>query len=134
MLFKDTHRIDIGFLNRNKIFKKKYSLANFCSDRDSLYENVAFSILVFSTKKWYFNFLKRVFIFWKICLKVKLLKTLKISSDCHIKTFRSLKRRAIWKPLILFFRRIYALSVGFKMKPLRKNVFLLRQKPTQILH
>ena len=27
-----------------------------------------------------------------------------------------------------YFKRTYALSVGFKMKPLRKGVFLLRQK------
>ena len=29
--------------------------------------------------------------------KVKVLKTFKTSSDCHIKTYRSLKRRAILK-------------------------------------
>ena len=28
-----------------------------------------------------------------------------------------------WKPLVLFFRRIYALPVGFKMKPLRWSIF-----------
>ena len=38
-------------------------------------------------------------------------------SFCH-NTCRSLKRRAIWKPLITFFRRTNALSVGLKMKPL----------------
>ena len=32
------------------------------------------------------------------------------------------------------FRRTYAISVGFKMKPLRKSIFpVLRQNPTQIL-
>ena len=39
-----------------------------------------------------------------------------------------------WKSLVLFFRRTYALSVGFKINPLRKRGFpVLRQKPTQIL-
>ena len=33
--------------------------------------------------------------------------------------------------LVSFFRRTYALSVGLKMKPLRKKYFpVLRQKPT----
>ena len=32
-----------------------------------------------------------------ICFKVKILKTLKISGGCHIKTCRSLTRRAILK-------------------------------------
>ena len=45
-------------------------------------------------------------------------------TDCHIKTCRSLKRRAILKIPSTFFRRTYALSVGFKMKTLRKGVFL----------
>ena len=47
-----------------------------------LYGNHAFSILVLSTKKLYFSFLKKVFILWKICFKVKILKTFKISTDC----------------------------------------------------
>ena len=54
------------------------------TDRAGLYGNAAYSILVLSTKKLYSSFLKRVF-------KVKVLKTLKISKDCHIKTCRSLK-------------------------------------------
>ena len=62
----------------------------------------AFSILVYSTKKRYSNFLKKVFVFQKICLKVKVLKTFEISSDCHLKIGRPLKRRAILKTLVLF--------------------------------
>ena len=42
------------------------------------YENDAFSILVLSTKKGYSSFLKKVFIFQKICFKVKVLKRFKI--------------------------------------------------------
>ena len=42
-------------------------------------------------------FCKRVFVFQKICFKVKLLKTFKIFTDCHIKKCRSLKWKAILK-------------------------------------
>ena len=56
------------------------------SDRTVLYGNVAFSILVLSTKKWYSDFLKKVFVFQKICFKVKVFKMFKISFDCQIKT------------------------------------------------
>ena len=93
------------------------------SDMAALYGNDAFSILVLPTKKRYSSFLKKVFVFQKICFKVKVLKTFKIFSDCHIKTCRSLKRRAILKIPSTVFRRTYALSVGMKMKPLRKSVF-----------
>ena len=41
-----------------------------------LYDNGAFSILVLSPKKPHSSFLKKVFIFQKICFKVKVLKTL----------------------------------------------------------
>ena len=34
-----------------------------------------YSILVFSTKKGYSSFLEKVFVFHKICFKVKVLKT-----------------------------------------------------------
>ena len=51
------------------------------SDRVFLYGNRAVLILVLSTKKHYFSFLKKVFIFQKIYFKVKVLKTLKISTD-----------------------------------------------------
>ena len=37
-----------------------------------------YSILVFSTKKGYSSFLEKVFVFHKICFKVKVLKTFKI--------------------------------------------------------
>ena len=47
----------------------------------------------------------------------------KISTDCHIKICRSLKRRAILKIPSTVFRRTYALSVGYKTKPLRESVF-----------
>ena len=59
--------------------------------------NIALSILVLATKKSWSSFLKRVCIFQKICFKVKIFKMFKISSDCYIKTCRSLKRRAIFR-------------------------------------
>ena len=42
-----------------------------------------------------------VFVFQKICFKVKVLKTFKISTDCHVKTCRYLKERTILKIPIL---------------------------------
>ena len=92
--------------------------------RTDLYENAASSILIFSTKKRFFSVLKNVFVFEKICFKFKVLKTFKTFSECHIKTYRSLKRKAILKIRSTVFRGAYALSVGFEMKPLKKNVFL----------
>ena len=62
-----------------------------------LYGNDAFSILVLSTKKQLSSFLKKVFVIQKICFKVKVLKTFKTSSDCHIKIYKSIKQRAILK-------------------------------------
>ena len=56
------------------------------SDIAVLYENDASSILVLSTKKGYCTFLKRAFVFQKICFKGKVLKTFKISTDCHVNT------------------------------------------------
>ena len=83
-------------------------------DKTVLYGNIAFSILVFSTKEQYSCFLRKVFVFEKIDFKVKLLKTFKIFSDCHIKTCRSLKRRAILKTLAPYFRRTYVFLLPLK--------------------
>ena len=90
--------------------------------------NDAFSISVLSTKKRYSSFLKKVLVFQKICFKAKVLKMFKVSTDCHIKTCWSLKRRASSKIPSTFFRRAYALSVGFKIKPLRKSIFKCSDK------
>ena len=59
------------------------------------------SILLLSTKKWYSSFFKSVCVFQKIYFKVKVLKSFKISSDCHIKACQSLKWWAILKIPIL---------------------------------
>ena len=104
------------FLNWDNIFKKiKQLLAKLrslwqihfiltilfvlilASDMPVLYRNYDFSILAHSTKKRYSTFSKKVFVFQKICFKVKVLKTFETFTDCHIKTCRSLKRRAILK-------------------------------------
>ena len=50
-----------------------------------------FSVLVLSTKNGTPVFLKYDFAFQKIYLKIKVLQTFKIPSDCHIITCRSLK-------------------------------------------
>ena len=42
-------------------------------------------------------FFEKSFPVSEICFKVKVLKTLNISSDCHIKTCGSLKQRAFLK-------------------------------------
>ena len=57
----------------------------------------AFPMLVRSTKKRHSSFLKKFLVFQKICLKVKVLETFKIFSDCHIKTCQPFKLRAILK-------------------------------------
>ena len=68
------------------------------SDRAVLNGNDVFSVLVVSTKKRYSTFLKKVFAFQKICFKVNvLMKTFETFTDCHIKTYGSLKRKAILK-------------------------------------
>ena len=86
-----------------------------------------FNLSAFSLKT-VLQFLKKVFIFKKICFKVKVLKAFKISTDCHIKTCRSLNKGLYWKSLVPFFRRTYALSGVFKMKPLRKGVSSVKTK------
>ena len=62
-----------------------------------LYGNDAFPILVLPTKKRYSRFLKKDLRFPEICFKVKALETFNVLTDCHIKTCRSLKRKAILK-------------------------------------
>ena len=43
----------------------------------------------------------------------------KISSDCHIKMCQTATQRVILKSLVPFFREIYGLFVGIKIKHLR---------------
>ena len=99
------------------------------------YGNDVFSILVpkngKKTKKLKNGdpfFFSKVFVFQRIYFKVKEMKTFKISTNYHIRTCRSLKRRAIGKIPSTVFRRTYVVSVGLKMKPLRKRVFQCNTK------
>ena len=64
---------------------------------------MCFQTLVVSTEKRYSSFLKKVFVFQKICFKVKVLKKFETFTGRHIKACRSLKRRTILKiPSIVF--------------------------------
>ena len=79
-----------------------------------MYENYAFPILVLSTKKRYSTFLKKAFE--------------------NVQNYANLSNGGLfWKFLVPLFRRTYAVSVGFKMKPLKKRFSVLRQTPTQSL-
>ena len=77
-------------------------------------------------------FLKKILVFQKICFKVQLLKISKFP-EIVTENHADLSNEGLfWKSLAPFFRRIYALSVDFKIKPLNRFP-MLRQKPTQIL-
>ena len=91
-------------------------------ERAVLFGNVTLSIVVLSAKKQYYIFHKKALFFQKIYFKVKVLKMLKISSDCLIKTWQSLKRMATLKIPGTVFRGTKDLSVGFKIKPPRESV------------
>ena len=84
-----------------------FVVGSFCSHH-SVCLNIGFWQSIFAWKWCAFNLsglnLKTVLQFFgkalrfpEICFKVKVLKTFKTSSDCHIKTCISLKRRAISK-------------------------------------
>ena len=101
------------------------------SDRAILFGIFAFSVFVLSTKKAH---LKKIFVFQEISFKLKVLKLSKISSDCHIKTCRSLKRRAILKIASAVFQTNLCSFCWLKEKTSNKKRFhVLRQKPTQSL-
>ena len=51
------------------------------------------------------------------------MKTFETFTDCHIKTCHLSNGRLFWKSLVHYFRRTYALSIGFKMKTPTKSVF-----------
>ena len=96
----------------------------------TLYGNDAFSILVLSTKKRYSSFLKKIFVFEKICFKVKYWKRLKIFTDCYIRTCRSLKRGAILKiPSTVFWKNLCSFCWPENESSKKKRLPVLRQKP-----
>ena len=116
------------FSNPNKIFEKKkevtaktpfFVIRRFCThysiflntlayDRAVFHGNIAWPILVPSVNKRYSSFFKSICLFQKIFFKDKVLKTFKISSDCHIKS-GSLKWRAILKiPRTVFWKNLWS--------------------------
>ena len=133
------------FLNWKKTFKKivagKTSLfvtGPLCTPR-SIFLNIGFwrdsfvwkcctfNLSAFNENR-YSSFLKKVSVSQKIHFKVKVLKTFKISSACHINTCRLSNEGLFWKPLVLFFKVTYAIFVGFKMKTSKRKRFpVLRQ-------
>ena len=70
---------------------------NIVSDLTVLYESDAFSIFVLSTKKKVLQFFEKGSRYPENLLQSQMLKTSKISKDCHTNTCQSLKRRAILK-------------------------------------
>ena len=98
------------FLNWNKMLKKKKVvigqnslpipfILRLASDSAVLYQYIMFSIWGLLAKK-HTPKLKNTPASWKwfsIFFKVKVLETFKISCNCQIKTYQSLKRRAISK-------------------------------------
>ena len=90
--------------------------------------NVATSILVISTEKWYSSSLKKVLHFQKTCFKVKGLKPFKISGDFTYKYVNLLNVRLFWKSLVPLFRGTYALSVGYNLNSLQRKFYLKKTK------
>ena len=93
-----------------------------------LYENDAFSILVLSTKKPSSIFSKRFSFSRKSISKLKYWKRSKFPLTVTLKHADPSNAGLFGKSLVPFIRRTYPLSVGFKMKPLRKNVFQCEDK------
>ena len=88
------------------------------------YGSFAWKWCVFNLSAFYWKTVLQLFENFRFA-KLKYWKRSNISTDCHIKTCRSLRSDGglFWKSLVAFFRRTYALSVGFKMKHLRKSAF-----------
>ena len=77
-----------------------------------LYGNGVFSILMLQLKT-VLQFFEKGFVFRKICFKVKVLKSIKIFTDRHIKTCRSLKQRPILKiPNTVFLEEIMLIQLA----------------------
>ena len=66
-----------------------------------MYGNGTFSIILLSTKKRYSSW-KRFLFFQRTCFEVKVLKMLKISSDCHVKMCWSLKNLGVMSCQLIF--------------------------------
>ena len=92
-----------------------------------------FSIFVFLSKKGYSSFLKKEFVFHKICSKVKILRTFKIFTYCHIKACQFFKCRAILKiPSTFSWKNLCSFCWLENETSKKKRFPLFRQKTTQI--
>ena len=97
----------------------------------SLYGNVAFSIVARSTKRMFSSFSKKVLVFLYIFFKVKLMKTFKIPSDCHIQKYGFLLNGGLFlKSRVPVFSGTFVVSLAFEKRHLR--ITLLRKTPTHI--
>ena len=88
----------------------------------------AFSTLVLSTKKQDCSFLKKVFVFQKVCFRVKYRIHSKFPLIVTSKHADLSNGELFWKSVVPFFRRIYALPVDFKMKPKENAFFSVKTK------
>ena len=62
-----------------------------------LCENVLFYIVLPSAEVRFFNLLKKLFVFQKMGFKVQEMKTFKLSCNCQIQIYQSLKRMDIFE-------------------------------------
>ena len=118
---------------KNKLATGKNStlcvIGPFCG-RYSICLNIGFWQSSFEWKWCVFNFSGGTPVFWKKFLfsrkfvsKLKYWKRLKLSLIATHKHAYLSNGGLFWKSLASFSRRTYALSIGFKMKILRKSVF-----------
>ena len=80
----------------------------------------SFYMIIFKGLSW--KQIKQIF-FERGESNFRVLKSFKISTDCHKKQVDLSNGVLFWKSLVPVFRSFYVLSFGFKVKPLRKRVF-----------
>ena len=98
------------------------------------YGHDAFSMLVHSIKKWCSSFLKKGFVFHKICFKVKVLKTIKIFTDFYIKICWFSNGGLFWKSPIPSFRRAYPANIRLYGDVLKTSLaFVFRRRLQDVL-
>ena len=122
---KQVLKLKRNFL-KNKVVRGKtpfFVIGPFCTHHSNSlnigfwYGSFVWKWCVFRLKR-FSSFLKKVFVFQKICLKVESIEI--------VQNFRWLSHKNT--------QITYVLSVGFKMEPASRSFFsVLRQKPNQIL-
>ena len=96
------------------------------SDRAVLYEIVAFSILLLSTKKRYSSFLKRVCVFQKTCFIVKALKSFQWSSHKYMPISQT--KGYFKNPYYLFLEKHMLFLLALKWNLYEKAFFCFKTK------